>query len=305
MKKTLAALLVVSMGACGGGANSAGTAGGDAASSGGAGGASTGGTGGGGAGGAGGTSNGGAGGARTGGTGGAAATDAGGAVGGAGGGQDAGAGGGGGARDGGAGGSTGAQDAGGGAIVACNQKWNFDTTATGGLPAGWRSVLGTWKVEADAMAGSAPNVLRQSMAVPGTQFPMVLVDGVNAGDVTVRVKCRAEKGMGDQACGIVVRASDDKNYVVVRSNALEGNIRIYNVVNGVRGAMFATKDMLTTVTANAWHTMELAAKGATYTVKWDGVEAFSAMNTMFTSGKIGLWTKGDSITAYDDLECTP
>ncbi len=304
MKKTLVALMVVSMGACGGGSESSGPGGTGGGSAGGTGGTTTGGTGGASTGGTGGTSTGGTGGAGTSGAGGAGGA----AAGGAGGARDGGAGAGGSAVSGDAGGTrdggAGAGDAG-GAVATCNQKWNFDTNATGGLPAGWRSVLGAWKVEADAMAASAPNVLRQSMVVPGTQFPMVLVDGVNAGDVTVRVKCRAEKGMGDQACGIVVRAQDDKNYVVVRSNAIEGNIRIYNVVNGVRGAMFATKDMLTTVTANAWHTFELAVKGAAYTVKWDGVEVLTTMNTMFTSGKIGLWTKGDSISAYDDFECAP
>jgi hypothetical protein len=178
-------------------------------------------------------------------------------------------------------------------------RWSFDDVAVGTLPADFLAVLGNWRVEAADAAPSAPNVLRQAGAFKGPDFPRVIVKGLTFTDLTVRVRCRPESGDGDRACGLIFRVKDSDNYYVTRANALEGNIRLYRVVNGDR-QQFASADL--DVTAGQWHTLEATAQGAKISVTWDGRSVIEASDTTFANGKIGLWTKADSVTAFDDLE---
>jgi hypothetical protein len=178
-------------------------------------------------------------------------------------------------------------------------RWSFDDTAAGSLPSDLLSVLGNWTTESDPIAPSAPNVLRQTGAFKSPDYPRVIVKSLTFTDVTVRVHCRPEKGEIDRACGIVFRAKDSDNYYLARANALEDNVRLYHVVNGDRQE-FASADL--TVTTGQWHTLEVTARGTQLGVSWDGHPVLEASDATFTKGKIGLWTKADSVTAFDDLE---
>jgi len=178
-------------------------------------------------------------------------------------------------------------------------RWSFDGTAAGSLPSDFLSVLGNWTTDSDPTAPSAPNVLRQTGAFKSPDFPRVIVKSLTFTDVTVRVRCRPDKGDIDRACGIVFRVKDSDNYYLTRANALEDNVRLYHVVNGDRQE-FASADL--TVTTGQWHTLEVTARGTQLRVSWDGHPVLGASDTTFTKGKIGLWTKADSVTAFDDLE---
>jgi 3-keto-disaccharide hydrolase len=178
-------------------------------------------------------------------------------------------------------------------------RWGFDDAAVGALPPDFLAVLGNWRVEAADSAPSAPSVLRQTGAFKGPDFPRVIVKGLTFTDLTVRVRCRPESGAGDQACGLMFRIRDSDNYYITRANALEGNVRLYRVVNGDR-QQFASADL--EVTAGQWHMLEATAQGAKISVTWDGRSVIEASDTTFANGKIGLWTKADSVTAFDDLE---
>jgi hypothetical protein len=178
-------------------------------------------------------------------------------------------------------------------------RWNFDDAVVGGLPPEFLAVLGAWRVEAADSAPSAANVLRQTGAFKGPDFPRVIVKNLTFTDLTVRVRCRPESGAGDQACGLMFRLRDSDNYYITRANALEGNVRLYRVVNGDRQQV-AGADL--DVTAGQWHTLEATVQGTKLTVSWDGRAVIDANDTTFASGKIGLWTKADSVTAFDDLE---
>jgi hypothetical protein len=179
--------------------------------------------------------------------------------------------------------------------------WSFDDAATGGLPGDFVSVLGDWKVDAEGTAPSAPNVLRQLGHYGDPDFPRVVVKNLSFTDLTVRVRCRPEAGGTDQACGLMFRLKDSDNYFITRANALEGNVRLYRVVGGDR-QQFASADAK--VTSGEWHMLEAGAHGTKLNVKWDGAEVISATDATFAQGKIGLWTKADSVTAFDDLEAT-
>jgi hypothetical protein len=180
-------------------------------------------------------------------------------------------------------------------------RWTFDDVAPGALPADFINVLGEWGVAAESTATSAPHVLRQSGHYGNPDFPRVIVKSLTFADLTVRVRCRPESGGTDQACGLIFRLKDSDNYYVTRANALEGNVNLYRSVNADR-QQFAGASA--TVTGNQWHTLKATARGNRIVVSWDGVPVIDATDATFAKGKIGIWTKADSVTAFDDLEAT-
>ena len=173
-------------------------------------------------------------------------------------------------------------------------RFNFDDAAPGPAPAEFINVLGDWTVTSE-------HALRQQGSFGGGDFPRVVLKDLSFQDFTLSVRCRPESGGTDQACGVMFRLVDSDNYFVTRANALEGNVRLYRVVAGDR-QQFASADA--TVTSNAWHTLGVVARGASITVRWDGADVITATDATFARGKVGLWTKADSVTSFDDLEVT-
>ena len=134
------------------------------------------------------------------------------------------------------------------------------------------------------------------------RFPVAVMNEPSLRDVRVSVRCRTISGRVDQACGLVARYRDENNYYVTRANALEGNVRLYHTVQRSR-VEFASGNA--TVQSGTWSTLEVQAAGNSITVSWNGTPVISnASDSTFAKGKIGLWTKADSVTAFDDLEAT-
>lgn len=185
-------------------------------------------------------------------------------------------------------------------------KLAFDTAPLGATPIELVSVLGghgrigSWIV----VASGSGRVLRQDDGDPtGIRFPMVIARDFAALDARVSVRFRYAGGRTDRAAGVVLRYQDPGNYLVARANALEGDLRIFRVVNGDRrtipGAIVkgATDD-------DRWHTLEFSAAGAELSAVLDGNVRVTAYDTLFQRGGAGLWTKSDSRTEFDDLELT-
>lgn len=185
--------------------------------------------------------------------------------------------------------------------IGKTQKWSFDANSVGALPADFISVLGVWSVAAEGSAPSSPNVLRQTGSYGGSDFPRVLVKDLTFANLKLKVRCHPESGSVDQACGLIFRAADSDNYYITRANALESSVTLYRVVARSR-QIFA--DASAQVTVGQWHTLEATAVGSQITITWDGTKVISAMDQTYDNGKIGLWTKADSVTAFDDLEAT-
>lgn len=178
--------------------------------------------------------------------------------------------------------------------------FDFEADETGQLPDTFVHVLGDWVVANDEGASSGSRVLRQSGEFASPDFPRVLLESLTFADPRVSVRCRMDAGDVDQACGLLFRARDSENYYVTRANALEGNIRLYRVVEGERQE-FASADR--EVSAGAWHTLEVRVDGSRITVSWDGVESIAESDETFSEpGKVGIWVKADSITSFDDFE---
>ncbi|HKC24350.1 MAG TPA: family 16 glycoside hydrolase, partial [Thermoanaerobaculia bacterium] len=144
------------------------------------------------------------------------------------------------------------------------------------------------------------NVLVQTDAdTTDYRFPVAVYDGVTAKDVDLSVQFKAISGRGDQGAGIVWRYRDQNNYYITRCNALEDNCTIYHVVKGSRRP-FQNKS--TKVATNKWHTLKMQAQGDHFMVWFDGEKVLDAKDETFKdAGKVGLWTKADSVIAFDDL----
>jgi len=187
------------------------------------------------------------------------------------------------------------------ALSAHAQAEGFDQTRPGSLPPGWECGVtgkGTprWSVETDPSAPSAPHVLQQSGA--GT-FPWCVKKDVSLADGYVEVKFKPLRGREDQAGGLVWRWKDGDNYYVARANALENNVSLYHTTNGRRNTL---EYVNAPVTANAWHTLRVEFNGAKIKVMLDGKTCIELDDSHIGGhGAVGVWTKADSVTAFDDF----
>jgi len=185
--------------------------------------------------------------------------------------------------------------------------YNFDSDAPGKIsPHFHAAVTGggpppTWVVQADSTAPSQPNVVAQtSTDKTDYRFPLLIADDGAFQDLDISVKFKAVSGTVDQAGGLVFRLKDANNYYIVRANALEDNYRLYHVIKG-RRVQFAGVNFK--VTSGAWHELRVEAIGNKFTCYYDGVKRIEATDDTFKeAGKIGLWTKADSVTYFDDLK---
>ncbi len=178
---------------------------------------------------------------------------------------------------------------------------SFDRDVPGALPAGWRSgVTGRgspqWSVETDASAPSKPNVLKQSGS--GT-FPWCVKPDVLLANGYVEVKFKPLSGREDQAGGLVWRWKDGDNYYVARANALENNVSLYYTENGRRNTI---KYVDAPVPGNVWHALRVEFSGKRVRVILDGKPYIEMEDDHIAgSGAVGVWTKADSVTLFDDF----
>jgi hypothetical protein len=187
------------------------------------------------------------------------------------------------------------------------QTYNFDSDKTGEIPAGFHGARtgqgseGTWVVIADSTAPSKPNVVAQtSRDRTDYRFPLLIADQGTFKDLEISVKFKAVEGKVDRAGGLVFRLKDANNYYIVRANALEDNYRLYHVVNGSR-RQFAGANLR--VTSGEWHELRVEAVGNKFICYYDGAKKIEATDDTFKdAGKVGLWTKADSLTYFDDLK---
>ena len=178
---------------------------------------------------------------------------------------------------------------------------NFDSTQPGALPAGWLGGVtgkGTpkWSVEKDDSAPSKPNVLKQSGE--GT-YPWCVKKDASVKDGFVEVKFKPISGKEDQAGGLIWRWQDGDNYYVARANALEDNVCIYHVIKGKRTEK---KRVSVKVAGNHWHTLRVDFQGGHFKVSLNGKPALEWDDTTYKdAGAVGVWTKADSVTLFDDF----
>ena len=187
--------------------------------------------------------------------------------------------------------------------------FNFDSDAFGTLPAKFHEALtgqgakAQWVVKADPSAPSQPNVLAQtSTDKTDYRFPLAIADDGSFQDLDMSVKFKAVSGEVDRAAGMAFRLRDANNYYIVRANALEGNYRLYHVVKGQR-VQFAGANVK--VASGEWHELRVECAGNHIICYYDNEKKIDATDETFKeAGKVGLWTKADSVTYFDDLRVT-
>jgi Domain of Unknown Function (DUF1080) len=197
----------------------------------------------------------------------------------------------------------------GAALLAAEQKaktFQFSKDDLGKVPAGWKAdKTGTgegsvWKVVADDTAPSKKGcALAQTAEGPGALFNLCVADDTSYKDVEASVAFKAVKGVKDQGGGVVWRYQDANNYYLARMNPLEDNYRVYKVVAGKRTEL---KSADVKVPTGEWHTLKIKQIGDQIECSLDGKKHLEAKDDTFQkAGKVGLWTKADAQTHFDNF----
>jgi hypothetical protein len=192
--------------------------------------------------------------------------------------------------------------------IVTGTKLDFEDVATGSLPAGWVAAetagagrLGKWRVEEMTGAPSGKRVLRlYETKNSGVTFNLCMSEATFPADLDLAVRLHANSGSEDQGGGLIWRAKDADNYYLARWNPLEDNLRAYKVVGG-RRSMFQSVELK--ADATQWHALRIRAKGKSVEVSFDGTARISFEDDTFGQpGKVGVWTKADAASSFDDLE---
>jgi len=175
------------------------------------------------------------------------------------------------------------------------ESWNFDEDSPGDPPAGAEVFSGTWEVRPDSDAPTQPNALCQTGEA---QFPALALSDEEYTDLALTTSFKPISGKEDQAAGLIFRVQDEGNYYIVRANALEDNAAIVKYVNGRRSEIASEA---TDVEPGEWQELRVEATGNNIRALLGKKEVVEATDEEFTSGRVGLWTKADSVTCFDSV----
>jgi Domain of Unknown Function (DUF1080) len=177
-------------------------------------------------------------------------------------------------------------------------RWTFDADATGKLPPGAESFSGSWAVRAEVDAPSAPNALCQT---GNATFPALSLGSPVYANMVISAHFKPISGREDQAAGIIFRVQDQDNYYILRANALEGNTNLYKYVGGRRSIL---KEGSAKVASGQWQELRVEAIGNQFRGFLNGQLVVETTDDTYAAGKVGLWTKADSVTCFDTVEAT-
>jgi len=191
------------------------------------------------------------------------------------------------------------------ATAAGSLKRDFESDAVGAPPAGFefartgKGAEGRWVVRPEKGADQNHVLVQESADPTDYRFPLAVLKEGAYKDVALSVRARPLSGQVDQGFGLVWRYQDASNYYITRCNADEDNCTIYHTVKGSRRAFLNQR---VKVAKNTWHTLKLEATGDHFVVWFDGNKVLDAKDDTFKeAGKVGLWTKADSVIEFDDF----
>ena len=197
--------------------------------------------------------------------------------------------------------------------VAAAQTITFDSDTPGQPPKAFEFGLageggpGRWQVVADKTAAGGKALAQLSANTAANRFLVAIYNPTVFANGEITTRCKPVSGRVDQACGLIIRAADARNYYIARSNALENNVRFYRVRNGERQQLATAENVPTP--RGQWHTLALRAEGNRYTVSLNGKALHTTTDTTTaeprpTEGRAGLWVKSDSVTHFERIEIT-
>lgn len=191
--------------------------------------------------------------------------------------------------------------------------FDFDD-GVGSPPDGWKvgtsnrrtgSSHATWMRRREATSPSDPNVLALTDARGhvGQAFNLCWTSAVSLADVDIEVDVHIDGGREDQGGGPAWRIDGENDYYTARWNPLEDNFRVYSVKDGERLQLDSARVQ---ADPQAWHTIRVRHVGDSITCWLDGVELLHAQDSKLPeAGGVGLWTKADATTWFDDLAVWP
>jgi hypothetical protein len=178
-------------------------------------------------------------------------------------------------------------------------QWSFDQDADGTLPRDAQVFAGTWSVRAEDGTPSKPMSLCQT---GNAEFPAIRLSSAIYSDVTVTTRFKPISGRVDQAAGLIFRVQDGQNYYILRANALENNVNFYKYAGGRRSGL---KNASVQVPSGQWQELKVDVRGNTFTGFLNGQQVVDVTDDSYRTGTVGLWTKADSVTCFDDVEARP
>ncbi len=201
------------------------------------------------------------------------------------------------------------------ASYACSEQestLNFEKDDIGKAPAAWnieatnaRGKIATWKVIVDFHDSKKTKVLGMTGANNnfGGTFNICWTDSIQFENGEIEVSFKALKGVVDQGGGPIWRVQDADNYYIARANPLENNFRLYFVKDGVRKRLDSAK---VKVPAERWHVIKIVHTGKKIEGYLNGKKLLECIDDTFNeAGGIGLWTKADAVTNFDDYNVKP
>lgn len=196
-------------------------------------------------------------------------------------------------------------------VHGSTRKVDFSDDVVGQSPKGFQfghtakaGAQGKWIVRSE---GSNKYLAQIDTDDTRSRFPVAVVSDINAADVDLSVRFKPASGRVDRAAGLVWRFQNEDNYYIVRANALENNVVLYKVANGTRtdlpvkgeGRTYGKKAQ---VPSGQWSTLRVVAAGPRFDVYLNGSKLYEVEDSTFSrAGKVGVWTKADSVTQFDDL----
>lgn len=197
------------------------------------------------------------------------------------------------------------------AVRAATRKVDFTDDAVGQPPKGFEfghtaktGAPGRWVVQSE---GNNRYLAQADADSTRARFPVAVVNDINVADVDLSVRFRPVSGRVDQAAGLVWRFQNEDNYYIVRANALENNVVLYKVEKGRRTDLPVKGEGRTygkpaQVPSGQWSTLRVVAAGPRFEVYFNGSKLYEVEDATFSqAGKVGVWTKADSVTQFDDL----
>lgn len=188
-----------------------------------------------------------------------------------------------------------------------SRTWTFDDAAAGEVPAGIRlaetggqGTPATWAVVADPTAPTGPNAfgITESKNDKRT-YNVAFVEGTEVADVDLSVMVRSVSGNLNRGGGPIWRVVDPDNYYIARWDPVENNAYFYVMQGGVRTALAKT-DL--EIPGDAWHSLRVVMEGTHMELLIDDEPVLEVDDSSLTKpGMIGLWTKSDAATLFDDL----
>jgi hypothetical protein len=198
-----------------------------------------------------------------------------------------------------------------GLTAAAGRVVTFDNGPLGKTPPDWTVAMTNhgraprWEIVKDTSAATQPYVFAQVSTDPTRdRFPLAIFNDVTFRDGDVSVRLKPVSGREVQAGGLVWRYRDENNYYLARANALENNVQVFKVENGIRKPLMA--GVHHEIPSNAWSILKVSARGERFQVYMDHRRILQGWdNTFMSGGKVGLWTVADSVTYFDEFRVNP